>query len=83
MRAEPPANAARMPETTYQRPVTTENVETAGLSAVPGSSVAIPIPTPSMVSRTWTTRATTTPAKMAPQETWLSRRVLASSLSAG
>ena len=52
-----------MPESTYQTPVTTEKVETAGLSPVPGSSVATPMPTPNIVRRTWTTRATTTPCE--------------------
>ena len=72
-----------MPESTYQMPVTIENVETAGLSPVPGSSVATPMPTPSIVSRTWTTRPTTTPAKIAPHETRLIRIVWASSPAVG
>ena len=72
-----------MPESTYQIPVTTEKVETAGLSPVPGSSVATPMPTPSIVRRTWTTSATTTPAKIAPQETRLTRIVWASSPAVG
>ena len=45
-----------MPESTYQIPVAIEKVETAGLSPAPGSSVATPMPTPSIVRRTWTTR---------------------------
>ena len=70
-----------MPEITYQMPPTIENDDALGLSAVPGSSVASPTPTPSMLSSTWTTRATTTPAKMAPHDTRLSMIVWASSLA--
>ena len=72
-----------MPESTYQIPVAIEKVETAGLSPAPGSRVATPMPTPSIVRRTWTTRPTTTPAKIAPQETRLMRIVWASSPAVG
>jgi hypothetical protein len=55
-----------MPETTHQTAALIEKVDAAGLSALAGSIVAIPIPAPSIVSRTWTTSATITPAKIAP-----------------
>src|SRR5512132_4555534 len=60
-----------------------EKVAAAGLSALAGSSVAIPIPAPSIVSKTWTTSATTTPAKIAPQATRLIMIVWASSAAVG
>ena len=52
--------------TNHQTAAVIEKVDAAGLSPLAGSSVAIPIPAPSIVSRTWTTSATTTPAKIAP-----------------
>ena len=72
-----------MPETTYQMPEAIEKVDAAGEPLVAGSMVAAPIPTPSMVSSTWTTRPTTTPAKMAPQETRFTKIVWASSPAVG
>ena len=41
-----------MPDTTHQTAAVIEKVDAAGLSALAGSSVAIPIPAPSIVSRT-------------------------------
>jgi hypothetical protein len=70
-----------MPEIAYQMRETIENVEAWGLSPVPGSNVAAPMPTPSMVRITCTTRATTTPARIAPQETRLIMIVWASSVA--
>ena len=52
-------------------------------SRAPGSRVVTPIPTPSIVRRTCTTRPTTTPAKIAPHETRLIRIVWASSPAVG
>ena len=72
-----------MPETTHQTAALIEKVDAAGLSALAGSSVAIPIPAPSIVSRTWTTSATTTPAKIAPHATRLIMMVWASSSIVG
>ena len=72
-----------MPETTYQMPEAIEKVDAAGEPLVAGSIVATPMPTPSMVSSTWTTRPTTTPAKIAPQETRLTMMVWASSPAVG
>ena len=72
-----------MPEMTHQTAALIEKVEAAGLSALAGSSVAIPIPAPSIVSRTWTTSATTTPAKIAPHATRLIMMVWASSSMVG
>src|ERR671910_1260322 len=72
-----------MPETTHQTAALIEKVDTAGLSVLAGSSVAIPIPAPSIVSRTWTTSATTTPAKIAPHATRLIMMVWASSSIVG
>ena len=65
-----------IPESTYQMP---EAIENDDASPFVGFSVATPIPRPSMVNRTWTTRPTTTPAKIAPQETRLIMMVWASS----
>src|SRR5918996_4425049 len=72
-----------MPETIHQTAALIEKVDAAGLSALAGSSVAIPIPAPSIVSRTWTTSATTTPAKIAPHATRLIMMVWASSSMVG
>src|SRR5918995_3783025 len=72
-----------MPETIHQTAALIEKVDAAGLSALTGSSVAIPIPAPSIVSRTWTTSATTTPAKIAPHATRLIMMVWASSSMVG
>src|SRR5919112_1817769 len=72
-----------MPETTHQMAALIEKVDAAGLSALAGSRVAIPIPTPSIVSRTWTTSATITPAKIAPHATRLIMMVWASSSMVG
>ncbi len=68
-----------MPESVHQMPAPIEKVEAVGLSPVPGSRVAIPIPSPSMLRRSWVTRATTTPASTAPQEILFSMIVRASS----
>src|SRR5215217_7612009 len=68
-----------MPDTVHQTPAPIEKVAALGLSPVPGSRVATPIPSPSMLRRSWVTRATTTPASTAPQETLLSMIVRASS----
>src|SRR5919106_6385492 len=72
-----------MPEMTHQTAAPIEKVDAAGLSALAGSSVAIPIPAPSIVSRTWTTSATVTPAKIAPHATRLIMMVWASSSMVG
>ena len=64
-----------MPDRVHQIPAPMDKDEAVGLSPVPGSSVAIPIPSPSMLSRSWVTRATTTPASTAPQAISLSRMV--------
>ena len=72
-----------MPETNHQTAAVIEKVDAAGLSPLAGSIVAIPIPAPSIVSRTWTTSATTTPAKIAPHATRLIMIVWASSSMVG
>ena len=72
-----------MPEMNHQTAAVIEKVEAAGLSPLAGSSVAIPIPTPSIVSMTWTISATTTPAKIAPHATRLIMMVWASSSMVG
>jgi hypothetical protein len=72
-----------MPETIHQTAALIEKVDAAGLSALAGSIVAIPIPAASIVSRTWTTNATTTPAKIAPHATRLIMMVWASSSMVG
>ena len=64
-----------MPESVHQMPAPIDNEVALGLSPVPGSRVAIPIPSPSMLSSSWVTRATTTPASTAPQAISLSRMV--------
>src|SRR5918996_3055813 len=72
-----------MPDTTHQTAAVIEKLDAAGLSMLAGSSVAIPIPAPSIVSRIWTTSATTTPAKIAPHATRLIMMVWASSSMVG
>src|SRR3954462_7435197 len=71
--AYPPTSEARIPDSTHQIPAPRENVETAGLSEVPGSIVAAPTPIPIRFKTSCVTRPTTTPAKTAPQDTRLSR----------
>src|SRR3954447_2862684 len=64
-----------MPDRVHQIPAPIDSELALGLSPVPGSRVAMPIPRPSMLSRSWVTRATTTPASTAPQAISLSRIV--------
>lgn len=68
-----------MPDNAHQSPAPIENVLAAGLSFVVGSSVEAPIPIPIMFRISCVTRAVATPARMAPQDTLLSRIVRASS----
>jgi hypothetical protein len=63
----------------HQIAAPSENPAADGLSPVPGSSVAAPMPIPIMFRISWATSATTTPASTAPHETLFSRIVRASS----
>ena len=64
-----------MPARVHQIPAPMDSEEALGLSPVPGSRVAMPIPSPSMLSISWVTKATTTPASTAPQAISLSKMV--------
>src|SRR5204863_243867 len=69
----PPASEATRPEATNQSPAPIDTVEAEGLSAAVVPTEASPTPTPTRLTITWVTSAVTAPAKIAPQETWLSR----------
>ena len=72
----PPTNDAMMPDSVHQIPAVSEKPEAVGLSPVfAASSDDAPMPMPRMFSKSCTTSAATTPAKIAPQETRLRMRV--------
>jgi hypothetical protein len=69
----PPASAAIRPEATNHRPAPSEAVAASGAVPAVPPAAARPTPTPTRLTITWVTSAVTTPAKMAPHDTSLSR----------
>ena len=63
----------------HQIPAPTEKAVTEGLAPLAGSNVAAPMPMPIRLRISCVTRAITTPANTAPQETRLMRMVRISS----
>src|SRR3954468_2809864 len=70
----PPQNEAMMPDSVHQRPAPMEKVLASGFSAgLAALNAAAPMPRPSRLSRSWITRAVTTPATIAPHDARLER----------